>query len=82
MPNSIRLRLPASYGAIAFLTIVSLGGVHLLMLSSFYSRQERLYLEQKALAVSQMVGSLLQGPDLDSFPPQDLVKFQVNSLAF
>lgn len=48
MPNSIRLRLPASYGAIAFLTIVS----------------------------------LLQGPDLDSFPPQDLVKSQVNSLAF
>jgi signal transduction histidine kinase len=39
-------------------------------------------LEQNALAVSQMVGSLLQGPDFDSFPTQDLVKSQVNNLAF
>jgi len=30
MPNSIRWRLPVSYGLIAFLTVISLGGVLLL----------------------------------------------------
>ena len=82
MPNSIRWRLPASYGAIAFLTIISLGGLLLLMLNSFYSKQERLYLEQNALAVSQMVGSLLHGSDLDNFRQQSLMQSQVNSLAY
>ena len=82
MPNSIRWRLPASYGLIAFLTIISLGGLLLLMLNSFYSKQERRYLEQNALAVSQMVGSLLHGSDLNTFPQQSLMQSQVNSLAY
>jgi HAMP domain-containing protein len=71
-----------SYGVIAFLTVVSLGGVLLLMLNSFYTTQERRYLEQNAPAVSQMVGGLIQGPNLDSLPQEDLVQSQVNSLAY
>ncbi len=82
MPNSIRWRLPASYGAIAFLTVFILGAVLLLMLNGFYLRQERRYLEQNALAVSQMVGGLLHGTGLDKFQQQNLVQSQVNSLAY
>ena len=82
MPNSIRWRLPASYGAIAFLTIISLGGALLLMLNSFYNKQERHYLEQNALAVSQMVGGLMHGPALESAGQESLLQSQVNSLAY
>ncbi|UCG25765.1 MAG: HAMP domain-containing histidine kinase [Chloroflexota bacterium] len=82
MPDSIRWRLPLSYGLIAFLTVVSLGGVLLLMLNSFYAAQERRYLEQNAPAVGEMVGGLIRGPSLDSLPRQDLLQSQVNSLAY
>ena len=64
------------------LTIISLGGVLLLMLNSFYRTQERRYLEQNAPAVSQMVGNLLHTPGLDGMSHQNLVQSQVNSLAY
>jgi signal transduction histidine kinase len=82
MPNSIRWRLPVSYGLIAFLTVISLGGVLLLMLNGFYNKQERRYLEQNALGVSQMVGGLMHGPALDTDGQQKLLQSQVNSLAY
>lgn len=82
MPNSIRWRLPFSYGAIAFLTIAILGGALLLILNGFYSRQERRYLAQNASAVSQMVSSLLAGPELDNFSQQELLQSQINGLAY
>jgi hypothetical protein len=82
MPNSIRWRLPVSYGLIAFLTVISLGGVLLLMLNGFYNKQERRYLVQNALGVSQLVGNLMQGPALESDEQQKLLQSQVNSLAY
>ena len=82
MPNSIRWRLPVTYGAIAFLTIISLGGALLLMLSNYYSNQERRYLEQNAFAVSQMVGDLLSGSGHGNSLQQNLVQSQIESLAY
>ena len=75
--NSIRWRLPASYGVIALLAALSLGSVMLLVLRSYYARQEQDYLFGNALALQPIIEKVLQ-----SELPEELLQDQVDSLAF
>ncbi|HEU0297032.1 MAG TPA: HAMP domain-containing sensor histidine kinase [Anaerolineales bacterium] len=75
--NSIRWRLPASYGIIALLAALSLGSVMLLVLRSYYARQEQDYLFGNALALQPIIERALQ-----SNLPQELLQDQIDSLAF
>ena len=75
--NSIRWRLPASYGVIALLAALSLGSVMLLVLRSYYASQEQDYLFGNALALQPIIERVLQ-----SELPEELLQDQVDSLAF
>ena len=75
--NSIRWRLPASYGVIALLAALSLGSVMLLVLRSYYARQEREYLLGNALALQPILVQVMQ-----SEPPKGLLQDQITGLAF
>jgi signal transduction histidine kinase len=75
--NSIRWRLPVSYGVIALLAALSLGSVMLLVLRSYYARQEQDYLLGNALALQPMIEKALQ-----SELQEGLLQDQVDSLAF
>jgi signal transduction histidine kinase len=75
--NSIRWRLPASYGIIALLAALSLGSVMLLVLRSYYARQEQDYLFGNALALQPIIEKALQ-----SELRGELLQDQVDSLAF
>lgn len=75
--NSIRWRLPASYGVIALLAALSLGSVMLLVLKSYYAQQEQDYLLRNALALQPIIERALQ-----SDMPPGIVQDQINGLAF
>jgi signal transduction histidine kinase len=75
--NSIRWRLPVSYGVIALLAALSLGSVMLLVLRSYYARQEQDYLLGNALALQPIIEKALQ-----SELQEGLLQDQVDSLAF
>ena len=57
MTNSIRWRLPLSYGAIALLASVLLGAVLLFSIKGYYRNLERDYLQRKA-AESALIFSI------------------------
>ena len=75
--NSIRWRLPASYGVIALLAALSLGSVMLIVLRNYYARQEREYLLGNALALQPILVQVLQ-----SDTPKGLLQNQITGLAF
>jgi signal transduction histidine kinase len=75
--NSIRWRLPASYGVIALLAALSLGSVMLLVLRSYYARQEQDYLLGNALALQPILEKALQ-----SELQEGLLQDQIDGLAF
>src|SRR3990172_4851372 len=75
--NSIRWRLPASYGVIALLAALSLGSVMLLVLRDYYANQEREYLLGNAVALQPIIEQVLQS-DL----PKGSLQDQINGLAF
>jgi signal transduction histidine kinase len=75
--NSIRWRLPASYAVIALLAALSLGSVMLLVLRSYYTRQERMYLFGNAITLKPVLEQVMQS-DL----PPDFLQDQINGLAF
>ena len=58
--NSIRWRLPASYGVIALLAALLLGSVMMLVLKSYYARQEQDYMLGNAFALQPMLEQVLQ----------------------
>ena len=76
LPNTLRWRLPISYGAIALLAILSLGGILLFSLERYYTLQERQYLLSNAQAFGAIVQSY-SAADLES----PLFQTQVASLA-
>ena len=75
--NSIRWRLPASYGIVALLAALSLGSVMLIVLRNYYARQEREYLLGNALALQPILVQVLQ-----SDTPKVLLQDQITGLAF
>ncbi|RPJ28478.1 MAG: sensor histidine kinase [Chloroflexi bacterium] len=75
--NSIRWRLPASYGVIALLAALSLGSVMLLVLRNYYARQEREYLLGNAIALQPILVQVMQ-----SDPPEGLLQDQITAIAF
>ena len=75
--NSIRWRLPASYGVIALLAALALGSVMLLVLKSYYARQEREYLFGNAVSLKPILEQILQ-----SNLPEGALQDQINGLAF
>jgi signal transduction histidine kinase len=75
--NSIRWRLPGSYGVIALLAALALGSVMLLVLKSYYARQEREYLFGNAVTLKPILEQVLQA-NLSRGALQD----QINGLAF
>jgi signal transduction histidine kinase len=75
--KSIRWRLPLSYAGIALLAALALGSVMLLVLNSYYSRQERDYLLGNAQALQPLVESALRA----DVPPESLQEM-VNNLSF
>jgi signal transduction histidine kinase len=75
--NSIRWRLPSSYGVIALLAALALGSVMLLVLRSYYARQEREYLLGNAVALQPILEQVMQ-----SDPPEGLLQDQITAIAF
>jgi signal transduction histidine kinase len=75
--NSIRWRLPASYGVIALLAALLLGSVMMLVLKSYYARQEQDYMLGNAFALKPMLEQVLQ-----SEPQRGLLQDQIDGLAF
>ena len=72
--KSIRWRLPLSYAGIALLAALALGSVMLLVLNSYYSRQERDYLLGNAQALQPLVESALRA----DVPPESLQEMARN----
>lgn len=56
--QSIRWRLPLSYAAIALLTASVLGGLLLITLDDYYTRQEREYLTTSSLALIRQIENM------------------------
>ncbi len=75
--NSIRWRLPASYGVIALLAALLLGSVMLLVLKSYYARQEQDYMLGNAFALQPMLEQVLQ-----TEPQPGLLQDQIDGLSF
>ena len=75
--NSIRWRLPASYAVIALLAALALGSVMLLVLKSYYARQEREYLFGNAITLKPILEQVMQ-----SNLPSSALQDQINGLAF
>ncbi len=72
--SSLRWWLPLSYGAIAFITAVALGLILLLTLQSYYTWQERRYLQNNMEAISQVVEQILES-GADNLLPSQLDTF-------
>ncbi len=75
--NSVRWRLPASYVVIALLAALSLGSVMLLVLRSYYTDQERAYLEGNAIALQPVIEQILE-----SHLPEASLQDQIRGLSF
>jgi signal transduction histidine kinase len=78
IPRSIRRRLPLSYGAIALLVALALGGILLIVLRGYYAGRERDHLLNNGYAISNTLQPLLADPNT---APEEL-QAQVESLAF
>lgn len=82
-PNSIRRRLPLSYGAVALLATVFLGLALVTSLAGYYNNQERAYLEKNAQVIAGVIGNLiLIGPMDSPVNHLQLLQSQVNTFAF
>ncbi|MCO5190158.1 MAG: HAMP domain-containing histidine kinase [Anaerolineae bacterium] len=77
MPNSIQHRLPLSYVAVALTAVLCVASVLLVILNAFYTAQERAYLERNAVAVSEILSSLVV-----SNAGQTRLQAQVNAFSF
>ena len=75
--NSIRWRLPASYGVIALLAALLLGSVMMLVLKNYYARQEQDYMLRNAFALQPMLEQVLQ-----TKPQPGLLQDQLDGLSF
>lgn len=75
--KSIRWRLPLTYAAIALLSVLALGLVLISLMRSFYSQQERGYLEGNAFEIASLSSQLLQ-----SDPSSTTLANQVSSWSF
>jgi HAMP domain-containing protein len=75
--KSMRIRLPLTYAAIALLTALALGGVLYLTLKDYYTKQERIYLIDRAAAIQGVLSKMVEA----GAPPKAL-DAQVSSLAF
>jgi len=75
--NSIRWRLPASYGVIALLAALLLGSVMMLVLKSYYARQEQEYMLGNAFALQPMLEQVLQ-----TEPRPGFLQDQIDGLSF
>jgi len=75
--NSIRWRLPASYGVIALLAALLLGSVMMLVLKNYYARQEQDYMLRNAFALQPMLEQVLQ-----TKPQPGLLQDQIDGLSF
>ena len=75
--KSMRIRLPLTYAAIALLTAFALGGVLFITLLGYYTKQERIYLTNRAAAIQGVLSKMVEG----GVPP-DALEAQVSSLAF
>jgi len=75
--NSIRWRLPASYGVIALLAALLLGSVMMLVLKNYYARQEQDYMLRNAFALQPMLEQVLQ-----TKPQLGLLQYQIDGLSF
>jgi signal transduction histidine kinase len=76
IPSSVRWRLPVSYAAIVLLATLTLGGLLLVLLSGYYSRQESAYLSSNATAMGVVMDAVLE-----QAPPQVLIESQLSSFA-
>ncbi|MFZ0546266.1 MAG: hypothetical protein WAM60_12550, partial [Candidatus Promineifilaceae bacterium] len=82
-PNSIRHRLPLSYGAIALLATLFLGIALVTSLSSYYHNQEQAYLEKNAQSIADLIGRLiLTGTSESPADHLQLLQSQVNTFSF
>jgi signal transduction histidine kinase len=75
--KSMRVRLPLTYAAIALLTAFALGGVLYITLLGYYTKQERIYLTNRAAAIQGVLSKMVEGG-----APSDALEAQVSSLAF
>ena len=75
--KSMRVRLPLTYGAIALLTALALGGVLYFTLKGYYTKQEGIYLTDRAAVIQGVLSKMIE----TSAPPKAL-EAQVSSLAF
>ncbi|MBI2331286.1 MAG: HAMP domain-containing histidine kinase [Chloroflexi bacterium] len=75
--HSIRWRLPASYAVIVLLATLSLGSVMMLVLRSYYVRQEQEYLLGNALALQPVLEKMLQYEKRE-----EVLKDQITPLSF
>jgi signal transduction histidine kinase len=75
--KSMRVRLPLTYAAIALLTALALGGVLYFTLKGYYTKQERIYLTDRAATIQAVLSKMVEG----GAPPKAL-EAQVSSLAF
>jgi signal transduction histidine kinase len=75
--KSMRVRLPLTYAAIAFLTALALGGVLYFTLKGYYTKQERIYLMDRAVAIRSVLNKTV-----DTGMPPKVLDSQVGSLAF
>ncbi len=75
--KSMRVRLPLTYAAIALLTALALGGVLYFTLKGYYTKQERIYLIDRAAAIQSVLSKMIE----TGAPPKAL-EAQVSSLAF
>jgi signal transduction histidine kinase len=75
--KSMRVRLPLTYAAIALLTAFALGGVLYITLKDYYTKQERIYLTDRAAAIQGVISKMVEGG-----APPDALQAQVSSLAF
>lgn len=75
--NSIRWRLPASYGVIALVAALSLGSMMLFVLRDYYAAQEQEFLLGNALALQPIIENVLQSNMKDT-----VLQDQVESLSF
>lgn len=75
--NSIRWRLPLSYAVVALVAALALGSLMLLVLRSYYSDQERQYLEGNAITLQPLIAQILQ-----SELPRNVLQDQIKGLAF
>ena len=79
MPNSLRLRLPLSYAAVALLAVLALGALLLVALRGYYRQRELDFLAANAAVIADSVA--LSRRPADALSPGSL-QAQVAGMAF